>query len=67
MKFFFGFLFVGLLYLLLMLLGMFYGISGKVSLLWLLGSFFIVVIVELCFLLVGLFVIMKLVLWVFEL
>ncbi|MGD1370830.1 MFS transporter, partial [Enterococcus faecium] len=47
-KFSLGLLFAGLSYLLLMLPGMLYGTSGKVSPLWLLGSFFIVVIAELC-------------------
>ena len=59
-KFSLGLLFAGLSYLLLMLPGMLYGTSGKVSPLWLLGSFFIVVIAELCLSPVGLSVTTKL-------
>ena len=43
-----------------MLPGMLYGTSGKVSPLWLLGSFFIVVVAELCLSPVGLSVTTKL-------
>ncbi|MFV0560803.1 MAG: peptide MFS transporter [Enterococcus sp.] len=53
-KFSLGLVFAGLSFLLLMLPGMLYGTDGKVSPLWLLGSFFIIVIAELCLSPVGL-------------
>ena len=49
-----GLLFAGLSFLLMMLPCMLYGTSGKVSPLWLIGSFLIVVIAELCLSPVGL-------------
>lgn len=53
-KFSLGLLFARLSFLLMMLPGMLYGTSGKVSPLWLIGSFLIVVIAELCLSPVGL-------------
>ena len=53
-KFSLGLLFAGLSFLLMMLPGILYGTSGKVSPLWLIGSFLIVVIAELCLSPVGL-------------
>lgn len=59
-KFALGLLFAGLSYLLLMLPGLLYGTAGKVSPMWLVGSFFIIVIAELCLSPVGLSVTTKL-------
>lgn len=53
-KFSLGLVFAGLSFLLLMLPGVLFGTDGKVSPLWLLGSFFVVVIAELCLSPVGL-------------
>lgn len=53
-KFSLGLLFAGLSFLLMMLPGMLYGTDSKVSPMWLIGSFFIVVIAELCLSPVGL-------------
>lgn len=66
MKFLLGLVFVGFFFVLLMLLGLFYGIEGWVSLFWLFFSFFIMIVGEMCLFFVGLLIIIKLVLKVFE-
>lgn len=61
----YGFFFVGVLFLWMMLLGLFFGVNVKVSFFWLIMSWVIVIVGEMLILLVGLLVISKFVFKVF--
>jgi POT family proton-dependent oligopeptide transporter len=59
-KFSLGLVFAGLSFVLLMMPGLFYGTSGRVSPLWLIVSFFVMIVAEMCISPVGLSITTKL-------